>query len=148
MPDLGGGLLGCFRCCYVWRPRKSPVRVCPRCKSPAWNTPRASPRFPPKRKRGVGIEEVIGPKRGALKALAAEYDAVDIRVFGSLARHEGRARSDIDLLVRFRRPVGLLRRIELKERVEALLGRTVDLATEANLHWLIKPQVLQEAVSL
>ncbi len=80
--------------------------------------------------------------------LAREYGAVDIRIFGSVARGTASPRSDIDLLVTFRRPLGLLRRGELKESAEALLGRPVDLATEANLHWMVRPRVLGEAIPL
>ncbi|MGI0133042.1 MAG: nucleotidyltransferase family protein [Thermoplasmata archaeon] len=91
---------------------------------------------------------MVGPRRRALKALAEEYGGFDLRVFGSVARGEARPDSDVDLLVRFRSPVGLLRRSELRERVETLLGRKVDLATEANLHWLVRPRVVAEAVPL
>lgn len=148
MPDLGDGLLGCFRCGYVWRLRKAPVRICPRCKSSSWNSPRTVSPVPPPRKGGLGVEEIIGPKRDALRSLAREYGAVSLRVFGSVARGEARPDSDVDLLVVFRQPIGLLRRGELKERAGALLGRPVDLATEANLHWLVRPRVSAEAIPL
>jgi uncharacterized protein len=80
--------------------------------------------------------------------MAAEYGGSDLRVFGSVARGEAGRRSDIDLLIRFRRPIGLLGRIEFRERAERLLGRSVDLATESNLHWMVRPRVLAEAVPL
>jgi uncharacterized protein len=94
------------------------------------------------------MKEVIGPRASELKSLVAEYGGSDLRVFGSVARGEARRRSDIDLLVRFRRPLGLLGRIEFRERAERLLGRPVDLATETNLHWMVRPRVLAEAVPL
>ena len=148
VPELGDGLLGCFRCGYVWRLRKAPVWMCPRCKSHLWNEARVGRPSARGRRPGLGIDEVIGPQRRALKALAEKYGGFDLRVFGSVARGEADADSDLDLLVRFRRPVGLLGRSELKERFETLLGRTVDLATEANLHWLVRPRVMAEAVLL
>lgn len=148
MPDLSGGLLGCYRCGYVWRLRKSPVRICPRCKSRYWDVPRPSEPAARSTRNGQGITEVIGDRARELKTLAAEYGGFDLRVFGSVARGEARERSDVDLLLRFRRPVGLLARSELRDRAERLLGRTVDLATESNLHWLIRPQVLAEARAL
>ncbi|EQD54441.1 Nucleotidyltransferase domain protein [mine drainage metagenome] len=80
--------------------------------------------------------------------LAREFQATSVRVFGSVARGEATARSDVDLLVKFRRPIGLLGRIEFKERAEKILGHPVDLATEGNLHWLTRPQILAEAVDL
>jgi uncharacterized protein len=146
MPDLGGGLLGCYRCAYVWRFRKSPVRLCPRCKSKLWNTP---PRRKPRNEavtRGFGIREVIGPHRAALKTLADKYGVFDLQVFGSVAKGTAGPKSDVDLLIKVRGPFGLLRKEEFRERVESLLGRSVDLASERNLHWYIRPQVLEEAV--
>ena len=140
-------MLGCYRCGYVWRLRKSPVRLCPRCKSKAWDQPAASPMQVHPR-RGQGISEVIGVKRTALLALAAEYGGTDVRVFGSVARGSARRGSDVDLLVRFRPPIGLLARMEFKERATELLGRRVDIATPEALHWLIRPSVIAEAVGV
>ena len=65
-------------------------------------------------------------------------------VFGSVARGDDDAASDIDLLVRFKKPVGLLDLIEIEERFAKALGRTVDLGTEASLHPLIKANVAEE----
>ena len=148
MPDLGMGLLGCYRCGYVWRLRRSPVALCPRCKSRLWNDP-PLPRPPgPRRHRGLGVEEIIGPHRRELVRIAKRSHAKDLRVFGSVARGEAGKSSDVDLLVKYDRPVGLLARMELKERLQALLGRRVDLATEESLHWFVRPRVLAEAVPL
>jgi predicted Zn-ribbon and HTH transcriptional regulator len=33
--------LACKRCGYTWRPRKVDVRICPKCKSARWDTPKA-----------------------------------------------------------------------------------------------------------
>ncbi len=148
MPDLGRGLLGCYRCGNVWRPRRAPVRLCPRCKSKYWDHPLQPPSRRPGRPRGLGIDEVIGRRRTALKALVSEYGGEDLRVFGSVARREAGRDSDVDLLLRFPRAIGLFARQELKERAGKLLGRKVDLATEKNLHWLIRPAVLAEAQRL
>jgi predicted nucleotidyltransferase len=104
--------------------------------------------LPPHRRRGIGIAEVIGNHREALLNLSAEFGATDVRIFGSVARGEARRQSDVDLLVRFRRPLGLLSRSEFKERATQLLGRSVDVTTEDSLHWLIRPAVLAEAVAL
>jgi predicted nucleotidyltransferase len=146
MPDLGGGLAGCYQCAYVWRPRTARRRTCPRCKSTQWDVPRPIAPRRSRRPRGAGIEEVLGPHRDRLLALTGEFGATQLRVFGSVARGEAGPRSDLDLLVEFADPPGVLRRMEFEERLEGLLGRRVDLATEANLHWLLRPRVLAEAV--
>ena len=101
---------------------------------------------PASRRQGLSTSGVVLPHRKALLALADRFGATDLWVFGSFARGEAGPDSDVDLLVRFEHPVGLFRRMEFKELAGQLLGRTVDLATEGNLHWLIRPTVLAEAV--
>jgi predicted nucleotidyltransferase len=146
MPDLGAGLLGCYRCAYVWRLRKSPVRLCPRCKSALWDSPRTARPGSRRPKRGAGPDEVFGPRRDALLKLVRSFGATDPRVFGSVARGEAGPGSDVDLLVTFANPPGLFARMDFREKLEELLGRRVDLATEENLHWLIRPRVMAEAI--
>jgi uncharacterized protein len=148
MPDLGNGLFGCYRCGNVWRFRRSPVAACPRCRSKLWNMPTPHLSIRPRGRHGRGIAEVIGHHRRALISLLRQHGALSIRVFGSVARGEAGPRSDVDLLVEFREPLGLLRRAAVREEAEALLGRRVELVSEETLHWLIRPQVLSEATAL
>jgi hypothetical protein len=148
VPDLGGGLLGCYRCGNVWRFRKSPVRICPRCKSKYWDSPRKSKPKKVKPSKGLGVDQVVGPHRNAILALAEQFGATRVRVFGSVARGEAGPQSDVDILVSFREPIGLIKRAEFRERAAEILGRRVDLATEQGLHWLIRPTVVTEAVPL
>ena len=76
-----------------------------------------------------------------LQPICVEEDIEMLGVFGSIARGEDDGGSDVDLLVRFKKPVGLLKMIGIEERLEAILGRPVDLGTEAGLHPLIKASV-------
>jgi uncharacterized protein len=117
--------------------------MCARCKSPYFEWPRLRI---PTYGSGMGIDQVIGTKKGELLRLAEKYGASEISVFGSVARMEATLASDVDLLVssRARRydPISLA--IELRK----LLGREVHLVSENSLHWFIQPQVLAEAVPL
>jgi predicted nucleotidyltransferase len=76
----------------------------------------------------------------------AALHATSLALFGSVARDEARADSDVDLLVEFDKPVGLFEFLELKERLEEILGRRVDLATRASLKPRIREKVLAEAI--
>jgi predicted nucleotidyltransferase len=96
----------------------------------------------------MGIEDVLRDKREEILEIVKRHGADQVRVFGSIARGEARADSDVDLLVRpgpqtspwF--PAGLV--LDL----EALLGRKVDVLTEKALHWYIRDRILSEAVPL
>jgi hypothetical protein len=73
-------------------------------------------------------------------------DVASLAVFGSVARNEAGPGSDVDLLVEFARPVGLFRFLAVKEYLEALLGRPVDLATRDALKRQFREAILREAV--
>jgi predicted nucleotidyltransferase len=73
-------------------------------------------------------------------------DVASLAVFGSVARDEAGLDSDVDLLVEFARPVGLFRFLAVKEYLEALLGRPVDLATRDALKRQFRDAILTEAV--
>lgn len=139
-------MLHCYRCAYSWRPRSTPVRRCPVCKSIRWDVPRVKPYSGPR--NGLGIHEVVQNRR-ALKLLLERAGAKNVRVFGSVARGTAGPQSDLDLLIgRFDPPIGLLGQLKLITRVERSVGREVDLVLEDELFWLAKPQILSEAVDL
>ncbi len=136
-------LARCYRCGYSWFPRRARVRICARCKSPYFATPRLRL---PSYGGGLGIDQVIGGRRTELLRLARRYGARDVRVFGSVARKEATLASDVDLLVS---PDG--RRfdpISLALALRVLLGRKVDVVAERSLHWFVQPQVIAESVPL
>jgi predicted nucleotidyltransferase len=60
--------------------------------------------------------------------LARKYHLKQLGVFGSYARKDKTAQSDIDLLVEFTEPIGL-EFVTLAEELESLLGVRVDLVS-------------------
>jgi uncharacterized protein len=67
-------------------------------------------------------------------------------LFGSVARDESHTLSDVDLLVEFERPVGLLTFIGLKDFLEEILNCPVDLGTPQSLRPALKDVLLREAI--
>ncbi len=84
--------------------------------------------------------------RDPITRAARESGARDVRVFGSVARGEERPDSDVDVLVALDRGRTLLDLARLELRLEALLGRPVDVVTEAGLREPVRTAALRDAV--
>lgn len=70
---------------------------------------------------------------------------VDIGIFGSFARNEQSAKSDIDILVKFAPEFHSFDNfMDLSFLLEEVLGRKVDVLTEESLSPFIGPLILQE----
>lgn len=65
--------------------------------------------------------------------VAARFGVKRLSLFGSAARDEMDERSDVDVLVEFEGPATFRGYFDLKDYLEVLLGRTVDLVTEQGL---------------
>ena len=96
----------------------------------------------------MGINELLGPHREAILAIAASHGARKVRVFGSVARGDARPDSDVDLLVEFDADKSLLDHAALVIDLEGRLGRKVEVATEPGLKPGFRDRVLREAVAL
>lgn len=80
-----------------------------------------------------------------LKPWLEEQGVKRVRVFGSYARDEARADSDVDLLVELDRPMGL-RFFGIQGELSRRLGLQVEMCTENEVHRAIRRDVLAEAV--
>jgi predicted nucleotidyltransferase len=93
--------------------------------------------------------EDLQTQREAIAAAAREYGARRIRVFGSVARGQETADSDVDFLVDLPRGYDLFKqRLPLAERLACITGRRVDLIPEHELNRHIRTDILAEAVDL
>ncbi len=89
------------------------------------------------------IKENLNKER---EYLENTYNVEDLGVFGSVARGDNTDASDIDVLVKFAKPVGMFKFIELEDYLSKLLGKKVDLVTNKALKPAIKDNILQEVV--
>ena len=92
--------------------------------------------------------ELLGDKHPELLRLARRHGAVRVRVFGSAARGSAAPTSDLDLLIDLAPGRGLLDLVAIKQDLEDLLDRHLDVATEASLSPHVRDAVLREAVPL
>lgn len=91
------------------------------------------------------IQQTLRERRSLL---TERYAVRSLALFGSVARDEATADSDIDLLVEFDRPVGLFELFALQDELEALLGCSVDLGTVQSLKPRIREKILEEAIDV
>lgn len=87
-------------------------------------------------------------RRKAIIDTAARRGAHNVRVFGSVARAEDTADSDVDLLVDLNEGVGLVGLAGLKRELTDLLGTSVDVVPADSLKPRIRAEVLAEAITL
>ena len=87
-------------------------------------------------------------QRAEIRRIAARHGARNVRLFGSHARGEPTASSDVDLLVELAPESTLLDLVAIKQDVEDLVGCPVDVVTEAAVSPYLREEVLKTAVPL
>lgn len=90
----------------------------------------------------------IRNQRDAILRLASKHGIRRVRLFGSVARGEERADSDLDVLVDFEPGRSLLDQVGFKQDLEELLGGKVEVVAEGGISPYLEAQILQEAQPL
>lgn len=78
--------------------------------------------------------------------LMERFGVIRIALFGSVARNQARADSDVDILVAFDGPATADQYFNTQFYLEDILGCPVDLVTEKALRPELKPYVKQDAL--
>jgi uncharacterized protein len=90
--------------------------------------------------------QILQQRREEIRRIILSYDAVNPRVFGSVARGEDNEHSDLDLLVD---PVdgktSLVTLVRLKRALELALGVKADVLTPMSIHERYRDRVLSDA---
>ncbi len=94
------------------------------------------------------MHQSIEEHRKEILQLAQKHGARNLRLFGSAARGEQRPESDFDILVEMEEGRSLVDHVALKQDLEDLLGREIDVVTERSLHPRLRDRVLREAEAL
>jgi predicted nucleotidyltransferase len=97
---------------------------------------------------GTPLGELIVAHRAQLLAAAAVRHAHDVRLFGSVARGEDTADSDVDLLVTLDHTARPLDLLSLACDAEDILGVRVDVGTVEALRPDVRHDALNDAVLL
>lgn len=94
------------------------------------------------------MSTLIEQHRHEILRIARSHGARRVRVFGSVARGDDRDDSDVDVLIDLEPGRDLLDIVAIKQDLEALLGRRVDVVTERALSPYLRNEVLREAAVL
>ncbi len=94
------------------------------------------------------IREITKTLKDHKDSLRDEYGVTEIGLFGSYVKGMQKKSSDIDILVGFRKAVGLIAFVRLKNHLTELLGIRVDLVMKKTLKPKIGKIILDEVVYL
>lgn len=72
------------------------------------------------------------------------YHVRKASVFGSVARGEDTADSDVDMLVEFGKPLGMISYVRFIGQLEESLQRQVDVVTEKSINKFMRPYILSD----
>jgi predicted nucleotidyltransferase len=96
----------------------------------------------------MSLDETLTGKRDAILRLAAAHGAHNVRIFGSVARGDADAESDVDVLVDLEPGRSLFDLGGLLVDLEDLLGCPVDVVSSRGLRPALRERVLAEAIAL
>jgi uncharacterized protein len=97
---------------------------------------------------GTVTKNVILMHAEEIRRIAQRHGAGRVRLFGSHATGAASPSSDLDLLVALDPGRDLLDLVAIKQDVEALLGRSVDVVEEGGLSPYLRDRILAEARTL
>ena len=95
------------------------------------------------------IEQIIEDIKKNIVNVINKYPINKAAIFGSYANGTNKRNSDIDILVNFSSPMGMFEFLELKENLEDVLKKKVDLLTYKSLESsYIKDEILKGAIEI
>lgn len=91
-------------------------------------------------------QHILGQLKASKAELARRFGVTELALFGSVARDEATARSDVDILVTFDGPATSRRYFGVQFYLEDQLGVPIDLVTQSALRSELRPFIEREAV--
>ena len=77
------------------------------------------------------------------------YDPLRVSIFGSYARGEEKSGSDLDILIKFKNRIGLLKLVQIEQELSDKLGVKIDLVTENALrNQRLKDMIEQDMITI
>ena len=83
-----------------------------------------------------------------IKETLKRYSPTMVGVFGSYARNEQNADSDLDVLIDFKKSIDLIELIGLEQELTELLGIKVDLVTVKSVKQNLQPYIQKDLIRI
>jgi len=90
------------------------------------------------------VETIMKKLNENMPTLREKYKVKTLGIFGSYIRGEQKKKSDVDILVEFEKPLGLLEFVGLELQLSKILGKKVDLVMKTALKPKIGKHILEE----
>lgn len=94
------------------------------------------------------VTKNINKIKGKIAPLIKRIGIKRAGIFGSYARGEQKASSDIDILIEPTKEMGFFEVVELEEELKKILKKKIDLLTYASIHKLLRDRILNEEVRI
>ena len=96
----------------------------------------------------MNLAKLLTNNRAQIISTCGKYGAINVRLFGSVARGEADDKSDVDLLVSLSRNFGLFELVTLEEELSKIVGRKVDVVSDRIRRPLLRDRILRDAKPL
>jgi uncharacterized protein len=104
------------------------------------------PAFARQEEKMKTLQEIESILRDQKPILRQRFGVLEIGIFGSIVRGEQKDTSDLDLLIDFEEPIGLIRYVGLQNYLSDKVGERVDLVTKSGLKPRIGEHILREVI--
>ena len=95
---------------------------------------------------GTADQHLLDVLNAHKEEIKKKFSVKSLAVFGSVLRGTAGPDSDIDILVQYQQVPGLFGFLDLKQYLESIVGRPVDLVTENALKRQLRDRIIKEAV--
>ena len=94
------------------------------------------------------LDQIVTKLRQELPYIQKEFDVDTVELFGSYLRREQNSKSDLDLLVAFKKTPGLFKFLRLERYLSDVLQIKVDLVPKDSIKPTLRNQILDNTLQV
>lgn len=94
------------------------------------------------------LDQIVTKLRQELPYIQKEFDVDEVELFGSYLNNEQTSKSDLDLLVTFKKTPGLFKFLKLENYLTNTLKIKVDLVLKDSIKPMLKNRILSNTLPL